>query len=104
MDHSKIIDTFDTYQGLFVGSSISTFLKAGFKILVSPMLDSLRSSSMIVGESSLSIWFGFGSETLGTYINLGPLPTGASFFLILNEEKVVPKTSMVSSNLPILKF
>jgi hypothetical protein len=47
---------------------------------------------------------GFGTETLGIYINFCSFPTKAFSFLNLREEKIELKVSIDSSNLPILRF
>jgi hypothetical protein len=48
--------------------------------------------------------YGFGTDTLGTYINFCSFPTKAFSFLNLREEKVELKVFIDSSNLPILRF
>jgi hypothetical protein len=52
----------------------------------------------------LKIFCGFGTDTLGTYINFFYFPTKAFSFLNLREEKIELKVSIDSSNLPILRF
>jgi hypothetical protein len=47
---------------------------------------------------------GFGTNTLGTYINFCSFPTKAFSFLNLREEKIELRVSIDSSNLPILRF
>jgi hypothetical protein len=47
---------------------------------------------------------GFGTDTLGTYINFCSFPTKAFSFLNLREEKIELRVSIDSSNLPILRF
>jgi hypothetical protein len=51
----------------------------------------------------LETFYGFGTDTLGTYINFCSFPTKAFSFLNLREEKVEPKISIASYNLPILR-
>jgi hypothetical protein len=52
----------------------------------------------------LKTFCGFGTDTLGTYINFCSFPTKAFSFLNLREEKIELKVSIDSSNLPILRF
>jgi hypothetical protein len=52
----------------------------------------------------LKICCGFGTDTLGTYINFCYFPTKAFPFLNLREEKIKLRVSIDSSNLPILRF
>jgi hypothetical protein len=47
---------------------------------------------------------GFGTDTLGTYINFCSFPTKAFSFLNLREEKIELKVSIDFSSLPILRF
>jgi hypothetical protein len=47
---------------------------------------------------------GFGTDTLGTYINFCSFPTKAFSFLNLREEKIELKVYIDFSNLPILRF
>jgi hypothetical protein len=47
---------------------------------------------------------GFGTDTLGTYINFCSFSTKALSFLNLREEKIELKVSIDSSSLPILRF
>jgi hypothetical protein len=47
---------------------------------------------------------GFGTDTLGTYINFCSFPTKAFSFLNLREEKIELKVYIDSSSLPILRF
>ena len=49
------------------------------------------------------LW-GFGLDTLGTYMNFYSFPTKALSLLNLREEKVELKVSIASSSLPILRF
>jgi hypothetical protein len=52
----------------------------------------------------LKTCYGFGTDTLGTYINFCSFPTKAFSFLNLREEKIELRVSIDSSNLPILRF
>jgi hypothetical protein len=52
----------------------------------------------------LKTFYGFGTDTLGTYINFCSFPTKDFSFLNLREEKIEHNASIDSSNLPILRF
>jgi hypothetical protein len=52
----------------------------------------------------LKICCGFGTDTLGTYINFCSFPTKAFSFLDLREEKIELKVYIDFSNSPILRF
>src|SRR3954469_18166983 len=77
------------------GKSIGVSLK--LKVGVSSKVFTV-STLLAIGVSALAL------GTLGTQTNIGSFLAGVSSFLVLIEEKVVPKVSITSSIFSILEY